>query len=744
MTLGEAEDGGSRAAPEGADLREMVATLWRGKWLVLGAAGVAALAAAAIASRATPVYEASAKVLLETRAERIADIEEVVGALVVDNAVVASEIAVIRSEAVIGATVDRLGLAKLPAFGGVDPSLFDRFRAEALRLVPALADLAPAALRPASSPPAASSAERARERLRDALIVAQVGRSYVISIAARAADAETAATIANEVAAIYIERQVDAKRAATLRAADWLTGRIEGLKSELAAADAAVERFKAGQSVGDGQGAVVNAQQLAEINRALVVARAERAAAEARRGQIAELTAARGEGAAADVLSSPLILSLRQQRAEVKRRAAELATRYGPKHPKMANVQAELRDLSAAIGAEVRKLVAGLDNDVAVAAAREETLAAELSGLEDRSVDLSRASVGLRQLEREAEASRRIYENFLDRWKETTEARNLEQADARVISEARPTRRPASPRKGAITALAGVGGGFAGLALVFLTELMANVFRTGTEAERILGRPLLARVPRLRVSRFGRARRRAVLETLERNPNSAFAEAARGLRNALLLAGPGAPPRVVMATSAAPGEGKSATCLALAHMSALMGRRAVVVECDLRRPQLCRAAGLSPDGSDLAAVLRGEAAAEDAVRPIGGADGREGAFLLPVSAPAPGAADLLSSEAFREAIAALSARFDLVLLDTPPVLAVADATAVARVADASVLLIRWNATPRQAAAECLRRLDATGAPVLGIALTLVDPRREAAYEYGGYRAGAPDYAAYYA
>lgn len=729
MSPGDPDAAAAPALGGGADLRETIVTLWRGKWAVLGAAALAALAAAVIASRVPPVYEATAKVLLETRAERVADIQEVVGALAVDNAVVASEIAVIRSEAVIGAAVDRLGLADLPAFGAPAPGLHARLRAEAESLIPPLQDWLP------PQPPPASPDDEARERLAAALGVYQEGRSYVIAISVRAGDARLAAAAANEIATIYVERQVAAKRAATARAAGWLAERIDALKAEVSDADAAVEQFRAGQSLGEGQGGAVTARQLDGVGRELVAARADRAAAESRRDRIVELAAASGREAAADVLSSPLILSLRQQRAEVARREAELSARYGPKHPKIANVRAELDDLSDAIGAEVTKLIAGLKNDAAIALARERALAVELAGLEERSVDLSRASVGLRQLEREAEASRRIYETLLGRWKETTEARDLEQPDARVISEARPPRRAASPRTGAITALAGLGGGFAGLALVFIGELMANTFRTGAEAERLLGRPLLARLPRLR----GARRRRAVLEALESAPNSAFAEAARTLRNALLPTAPGGPGRVVLTTSAAPGEGKTATCLALAHMCALMGKRAVVVECDFRRPQILRATGLAAEGPDLTAVLRGEAALADALVPVG----LEGACALPVAAPTARAADLLSSPAFAETVAALAARFDLVLLDTPPALAVPDAVAAARTADATLFLVRWNATPRQASMECLRRLEAAGPPLLGVALTLVDPRREAAYEYSGYRTGAPDYAAYY-
>ncbi|MEM7271314.1 MAG: GNVR domain-containing protein, partial [Pseudomonadota bacterium] len=561
------------------------------------------------------------------------------------------------------------------------------------------------------------------------------GRSYVIGVTVRTGSAQKSAEIANALSEAYIRDQLAAKNDATSRASDWLKQRIADLKGQSATADAAVERYLAEQSVGEGQGAAVTTQQLAEINTQLVSARAARAEAEARHDQISRLISAKGESAAANVLSSPLILSLRQQRAEVRRREAELATRYGPKHPQMINVKAELRDIGSAIAVELRKRVAALANDAEVARAREAALLAALSDVEDRSVDLSRASVGLRQLEREAEASRRIYEDVLARYKETTEQQNIQQPDARVISAASPAAAPAAPRRGLISGLAATAGVLLGFGFVFLGEVTANTFRTAAEAERALGVCVIAKLP---LARRGRRRAR-LLKALADQPNSPLAEAARGLRNALLTSD--GPTQVIMATSAAPDEGKSSTCLALAQMSALMGRTAIVVECDFRRPSIAEAlGGAGPLSPDLFDVLKGDASVDEARREIGTGD----AWALSLRAPAPEAADLLSSQRFRALIDGLRARYDLVLLDTPPALAVSDAAAVAAAADKVLMLVRWHHTARQAAEACVRRLTEVDAPLVGVVLTMVDPAKEAAFEYSGYRKGAPDYGAYYA
>lgn len=725
------------ARGEELDFRQVVGAVRRGKWLIAITCALGAFGALAVMERMPPAYEAAAKVLLDTRDRRIAGIPGVVGALDVDNAAVASEIALIRSEAVIGTAVDRFALDKVPAFAAPHIALHDRALRKASVLAPAIAVYLPAPNLPNMSPAAAR--ERARDRLRAALHAAQEGRSFVIRIAVRAETPELAAAVANGVAEIYVEQQLNTKTVATDRASGLLNVRLAALKSEVATADEAVEERKAEQLAGSTHSAAIIEQQMAEINRALISARAGRAEAEARYGQIARLIEAKGRGAAADILSSPLILTLRQQQAEVKRRQAELSTRYGPKHPKMVNVQAELRDIGGGIASEVTKLVAGLENDVEVAIAREDALATSLADLEARALDQARGAVGLRQLEREADASRKIYETFLARWKETTEGAEFQAADARIISAATPPLASLGPSRPIIAGIAGIGGLMVGLAIVFLAEMMSNTIRTGTAAERLTGLPLIGRVPHLRRARD----RRAVLAHLGRNPNGAFAEAMRGLRNGLALSGAGVAPRVVMLTSATPGEGKTTTCIALAHMAALAGKTVIVVDCDFRRPQvydaISQASARGRTGPDLISHLNGDAPVEDALIPFGAA----GAWALPVNRPVPQAADGLWSEAFRNCIVDLALRFDLVLLDTPPALAVSDAAAVGQVAEACLVMVQWNRTPSQAVQECIAQLRAQHVPVTGVALTQVNLKREAAYEYGGYRGGAPDYGSYF-
>jgi capsular exopolysaccharide synthesis family protein len=384
----------------------------------------------------------------------------------------------------------------------------------------------------------------------------------------------------------------------------------------------------------------------------------------------------------------------------------------------------------------VRKIVDGLRNDVEVARARETTLEQSLDELERKASSQSRQSVELRQLERDAEASRLVYQNFLSRFKETSEQEDLQEPDARIISEAEPPLSPSEPNRQRVVLLGGAFGLMLGLGLVFLLEQLSNTFRTAADLEEQGGLPVLARIPRV----WRRMRRSKVIDYARRKPNSALAEGIRNLRTAVFLANLDHPPKAVMITSSFPGEGKSTTALLLAWMSNQIGKSAIIVDCDVRRPTLYKTLGLE-DVPDILSVLDGSVPLDEAIR----TDEAYGLHVLPAIRTVPHAPDVLSSRRFGELIDELRARYDFVLLDAPPILSVSDAGVVGKVADATVYMVRWDATPRRAVLDGVKRLQDLRIRVTGTAMTLVDRKREAQYE--SYHYGYGYYAkrdAYYA
>lgn len=682
------------------DLDALLRTLWRRRTALLLPPLVLTVLALTVALHLPPRYSASTLLMLDTRRPQVVTAEEVVPGLPTDSAAVHSEVEVLRSRALAEALVEAENLTADPEF---NPALADP--GPLSRIVPLFRSPAPR--------PAAEARARVVAEFREALSVNLLNRSLVIEVRVTSRDPEKAARLAAATAGLYLERQLAAKLAATQSATNWLSHKLDDMRAHVGAAEAAVTAYRADHALGHDGDRTATAQQRAELTTQLVEARAARAEAEARHGRLRAAQAAGELDTAPEVLRSPLIQRLREQESQVRRRIADLSARYGPKHPRMIEAHAELGDLTTQIRREVNKIAAAVANEARIARARERALADGLVQLqEQRSVE-GTATLHLRELEREAAAARTVYESFLARMQETVGQVGLATPDARIISAAAVPTRPSGPRRLLIVAGAGAAGLLLGITLVFVRERLDRALRHPEDVESRLGRPLLGQVPRC--TKGGA------------EPDGAVAEELRSLRTALALTGPaGGAPRILCVTSSLPGEGKTSLCLWLARSMAA-ARRIVVVDCDLRRPRLAPMAGVAA-GPGLTDVLAGEVPLAEALMPAG----TPNLSLLPGRAVGGIAPDVLAGHAMRTLLTGLRTQFDVVLLDTPPVLPVADARLLAPLSDAVLFAVRWETTPDTAARQGLRHLEAAGAPPPGVVLTQIDLRKQASYGYGGY------------
>ena len=242
----------------------------------------------------------------------------------------------------------------------------------------------------------------------------------------------------------------------------------------------------------------IDKQQIAEVNAQLTQARARTAETRAKLEQARRVQASGGNIAAlGDVLASPLISSLRAQEAEVARREADLSTRYGARHPQVANVQAELSDIRRGIAGEVARIVSNLRNEFDVAQKREKSLQESLDRVSGAAGQSDAAAIKLRELEREAESNRQIYESFLAKFKEAREQTTLETTESRVITPGVAPREASFPRRAPVFSIAIVLGLFVGVAAAFALESLARGFQTTEQVEDTLSVPALALLPQI-------------------------------------------------------------------------------------------------------------------------------------------------------------------------------------------------------------------------------------------------------
>lgn len=716
------------------DLRELLGVLWRRKFMILGCTVATLAVAAVVLAQLTPRYTAYTDVLLSDQKTNLADdVEAVVSRLTEDvetSEIVETEIQVIRSRDLVAKTVDELDLHLNPEFNESlrPPTLVQRvFSID--RYVPE--DwLKAVGLR--EPPPSISEEERARrERQRvidvflERLDVSQMGMSRVLRISFESEDPETSARVANTLTQFYIVSQLDTKLEATQNANRWLIGRSAELRAQVQAAEQAAAEFRIKSGlVGSEEAATVSEQQAAQLNAALIEAQAQKADVEARLEQARALAAApSGAASAAEVLQSPLIQSLREQEAELRREAAELSQQYGERHPLMRNVQAKMNDIRANIAAEITRIVQALEGEARVAASRVAALEDALAEAEAKVADLNAAAVQLRALEREADASRTLLETFLVRSKETSAQESFQTADAVVISPAVAPERPSFPKKVMLMGIASFAGLGLGVFCAFAREALDPGFRSLDQIEKITGLTPLGLVPALTgLRRLGHNPATYLLA----HPLSAWAESLRNLYSVLVLSDVQQQPKIIMFASSMPGEGKTSTAVALACLVASLGKRVVVVDCDLRRPTTHELMSL-PRAPGLANYLEGSAGLEDVIHhePHSGVD------LVPCGqATKRSLISAIGSTALGDLIKMLSEHYDLVLIDTAPVLATADARILLSLVDKVVFVTRWARTRRKRVLGGLRVLAGVGRNKLaGALLTMVDVKKHAQYDY---------------
>ncbi|MCH9053368.1 MAG: polysaccharide biosynthesis tyrosine autokinase [Proteobacteria bacterium] len=371
---------------------------------------------------------------------------------------------------------------------------------------------------------------------------------------------------------------------------------------------------------------------------------------------------------------------------------------------------------------EVRRIVQGLRNEVAVARARAASLMRELDKLKKEVGGLNTQEIKLRALQREASASLSLLENLLARSKETTSQQDFQQADANILSYAAVPQIPSYPNKGLMFAIATIMGGFLGVLLAFVFEQLDQGFRSTEQVERLLGVSSLGLAPRLKgLASLGKSPNSYVLD----KPASAFAEAIRKLHTGLLLSGGEKQPKSILFASSLPGEGKTTIVISLARMLSSIGQKVLVIDGDLRKPTLHRAFGVSGTPG-LVDCLNDLATLEAAVQ----VDEKSGAHLLPAGTQAVHPPNLLGSQAMERLLFALSKNYDLVIVDSAPVIAVSDTLVLARMVDKVVFMVQWRDTRRETAANGLRQIRNAGGDVAGVLLSLVDVKEHAQYGFG--------------
>ena len=564
----------------------------------------------------------------------------------------------------------------------------------------------------------------------------RAGESHALKLIYATDDGPMAARTVNEYARQYTQWELVSSRERNQQTMQLVSSRLNQLRDQAHADTQALQQYRIANNLLSTSGASLTEQEISTYNQEVTRARAAAAEDDARlRTALGQLRSGSTGDDVGEALGSSVINGLRAREAEVGGQVANLEARYGPNHPQLVRTKSELGEIRRQIQAEIARVMSNLEAKRSVSAQRLASLSGSLGSARGTLAQNNAAMVGLDELQRKAEASQALYETYLNSYKTLAAEEGTERPNARVLSLADVPLLPSSPNVAMNMVLALVIGLGLGLVAAYVAEALFHGLTTADEIENDLNHRYLGSIPLLAsVSRTAKREVPAITE----EPRSAFAEAFRSLRTSIEQAVHG-PAQVVAVTSALPGEGKTTVSSCLAQTLAVGGARTVLVDCDLRRRGVSRLLRLDPAHPGLVEVMEGKASLSDAL-----VAGDTGLCVLTIQPSDSEPESLLVGESFAEVLSQLRLHFDHVVLDLPPVLPIAAARALAAMADATVLVVRWRKTVAGAVRSALLQLPSDRVNVVGIAINNVDMRRRQLFSHSDPAFFYDKYRQYYA
>lgn len=698
------------------DLRHYLNFVWRNWMFIASVTALVLLVAVIYVVTAKPLYTATTQVLL-AQSDRPPALDPAVNNGTVDSYwYVDNQLAILQSESLLRRVVINERLA---------PPITSEATTENKE------DLA--------------STERAIiagiNGLRGALAVSRKGEGQVLNIAITWEDPVRAAQLANAVADAYVVDQLDARLESAKRASGWLSDRLVELRRQLRDSEDAAARFRKEHGLTRGGPTVaLNEQQLSDLNSKLIGARTDAAEKKALVDFLADLAAGKktlNSLPESMVSTSPVMVPLRTKLADASQREADLLARYNSRHPAVVNVEAEKRDIERGITAETQRMAATVKSEYALAKARLNAMEQSMREATGQGELDNEDAVRLRELERTTAVNKSLFEDFLQKAKITDEQATFRARDVRVIMTAqRGGQTFPNTRKSLLVAV------FAGLALgiggAFAKEMLKTGFTSAREIENALGIPVLSSVRQLNKRELVKDGKSVSVPFYQvHHPLSPFSEALRTLRSSIHMSDVDQPPKVIHITSARPGEGKTTIAVSLAISAALAGQKVVLVDADLRHPATSRFFKLEQQ-KGLVDLLIGSTSADKVLRFHQDLN----LTVLPAGSKSLNPPDLLGSERMKGLISRLRESFDYVVLDTPPIAPVVDSLIVANLADKTIFVVQWAATPREMVETAIQQLSTHKRErVAGVVFNCVNYDR--AKKYGGEYYHAESYQKYY-
>jgi polysaccharide biosynthesis transport protein len=547
------------------------------------------------------------------------------------------------------------------------------------------------------------------------IVVEPIPDCHLVDVSVLHATPKHAEDYANAIVHAYVEESRDRRLKEIQNAVSWLSGQLKSYKDKKQAFEGQLLEFKRKNDIvnlEDRQSAAT--KKLRERLDKLNSAQSTAAELESEWKKLAQISKEQDRKVLATVLESEVLTALVQKVEELEQEKSRLAVDYTPKHPKMERIECERSAALKRIDDEVQRQVSARKTNYEIALAKEQALSREVDQAKDEALDVEQKLIEFNTMLSESETAERFYASLDQRFNEADITSLFQKDNIHIWTEARQPGVPIRPKVPVNLAIALAAGLLAGVGAAFFMEYLDRSVKGAEDVELATGVPFLGVIPR----------EEAALDVFK-HPRSHVAEACRAVRTNLLFSSPDKPPKSLLVTSAAPGEGKSTTVVNLGVVFAAGGSRTLLIDTDLRRPRLHQIFGVTNERG-LTNLIVGDGTIDSLVLKTE----VPGLFVLPSGPIPPNPAELLGSAAFKSVAKSLIAAFDKVIFDSPPVIAVTDPAVLSSSVDAVLLVARAGGTARDLLAATRRRLSDVRAPLLGVILNAPDEGAQgSAYPY---------------
>jgi len=707
------------------DLRQYLGVMIKRRWVIITIFTVLVLTVAVNTFTAVPIYQATARIVIEKENPNLVSIQEVMAVDSTGTDYYQTQYKIIESRAVAREVIRRLDLNNSTEFF---PEPKDNFISNIKGWIRDMMSNAREwikSLLKTEEDKDGVNAQAEDDALADSGLVSDfidrievspIRNSRLVDISAEAKDPIMAARMANELVMSYIDKNLEIKLLAAKDAVKWLGERINEERKKVEVAEKALLRYK--EDTGFSNDAEnITAQKLAELNAQVIEVESQRVEAETRYHQAVTLKNEPGMlDSIPEVLSNDLVKEIKKMEVALYNRMSEFS--------KMA-IESELADLKKRKAVEAKRVVNSLKNKYKLALAREESLKNALVKQKVESLNLNKKAVQFGVLQRETESSKYMYELLIKRFKETSLTEEMKTGNIRVIDKAEVPRFPVKPKKKRNLLLAVIVGLTLGVGLAFFLEYLDNTIKLPEEIKEHLKIPYLGPVPA--ISPDGDPRTAHLDLVTVHSPKSTASESYRGIRTGILFSSADTTPQVIMVTSAGPKEGKTISSANLSVAMANAESRVLLVDCDMRRPKIHKLFDVDRK-IGLSSILVGTESPGHAIV----ASQVENLDILPMGPIPPNPSEIIGSKKMGLLLNALRKKYSRVIIDSPPISAVTDAVALSQMVDTTLLVIRAGETPRQVIQNSLEQLRAVNANVLGAVLNAVSVGRDSYYYYQYY------------